>query len=178
MNYKEKMNYKEIKPKKITEPRNDIPTYYEMSEWLSKGLGEILDKSSNTIMHAMDYPLQMQDEPITEGNLERFKIRLMGTYEWADISLTYMYLDTKVSRWSFLKGVSYLDAFYKVVLKPGLLGPNLKYENHTVASMLSLCKPNPEANWFLNETILWEDVTDVDIIKVTETLDNLGAAKE
>lgn len=172
------MNYKEIKPKKITEPRNDIPTYYEMSEWLSKGLGEILDKSSNTIMHTMDYPLHMQDEQITESNLERFKIRLMGTYEWADISLTYMYLDTEMSRWSFLKGVSYLDAFYKVALNPSLLIPYLKYEDHTVASMLSLNKPNPEANGFLNETILWEKVTDADIIKVTKTLDNLGAAKE
>lgn len=77
-----------------------------------------------------------------------------------------------------MKGVSYLDAFYKVALKSGLLVPYLKYENHTVASMLSLCKPNPEANGFLNETIPWKKVTDADIIKVTETLDNLGAAKE
>lgn len=172
------MNYKEVKPKKITEPRNDIPTYYEMSEWLSKGLGEIIDIASNTIMHTMDYPLHMQDEPITESNLERFKIRLMGTYEWVDINLPYMYLNENMGRWKFLKAVTYLDAFYNVEIKQGFLFPDLKYKNHTIADAIRLHKPNMEYNGFLDETILWEKVTDADIIKVTKTLDNLGAAKE
>lgn len=156
----------------------NIPTHWEMAQWLAQGKGEMLDTNNfNRVIHSFDYRLEYENKPLHPLELAQYKIRLFGDPFWHQPDTVYM----DIPRWNIVKFIHHIAAKFPEGTFPvhtDVLHGAFHVNDMCIACSLGVYTSCKNGKLELEDyRTHWDAITDDDVIRIEKVIRKLVKKK-